>query len=688
MGNEPSARIRKVQPKLRVVANGSTEVNVLRAEHAAAVRVPDAVAAAVALSRSQSSVPLDPESVPVETERGHLDEPPDAQVSVFLQLTEDLAAGAGGLERIAGETARTANLVTAVMYAEEARELADQPWLAYAELGQPLATPRPAVTNAASHRPSLELRSFGDGRSHHFGQGVLVGLIDVGGFDFAHSDFLDDEGATRFVRIWDQGGDNRPSPMQRGTCDFDYGSELLRSELDGAIAAAPGVGLAAHLLEPQSSMSEGSHGTHVASIAAGNRGVCRNAWIAGVVISIPRDDAERRRSFYDSTRLAHAVDYLLALAKQLQSEHGLDDPPPVSINISLGTNGHAHDDSSPISRWIDACLTQPGRSVCVAAGNAGQDRAASEGDLGWTMGRVHTAGQIPARGLMADIEWNVVGNGIADLSENELELWYGPQDRFAVQVKPPGEPWTDPVEPGQFIENRQLSDRTYLSIYNELYHPANGSNYIAVYLSPQLREEALVGVRAGEWLVRLIGREVRDGSYHGWIERDDPRRAGRVGRPDAWVFPSFFSQRSCADRSTVSSLACGQRIVSVANLDEPARRISVTSSQGPTRDGRSKPDIAAPGTAIVAASGFAGPDDWRAMSGTSMASPHVAGVIGLMLATNPRLTGAQIVGILKRTARPLPGSDFSWHDDAGSGVIDPELCIAEADAMLERKDVT
>src|SRR4029079_5974165 len=104
------------------------------------------------------------------------------------------------------------------------------------------------------------------GRAHLSGEGVLVGLIDVGGFDFAHPDFLDAAGGTRFERIWDQGGSTRPSPKQRGTSGFDYGAELIKAELDHAIESAPAVGLPATLLEPQSEMSPGSHGTHVASI--------------------------------------------------------------------------------------------------------------------------------------------------------------------------------------------------------------------------------------------------------------------------------------------------------------------------------------------------------------------------------------------------------------------------------------
>src|SRR5690606_36713420 len=137
-------------------------------------------------------------------------------------------------------------------------------------------------------------------------------------------------------------------------------------------------------------------------------------------------------------------------------------------------------------------------------GNAGQERAEHPEDLGWLTGRVHTSGRVAATELAVEIEWNVIGNGIADLSENELEPWYAPQDRFEVQVKPPGLPWTEPVAPGEYIENRELPDATFLSIYNELYHPVNGANYIAVYLSPRLRG-SIAGVRAGQWVVRLRG---------------------------------------------------------------------------------------------------------------------------------------------------------------------------------------
>ena len=659
--------LERLGPRLRVVCNGDTEVNSLRAQLSAAVEAkPVAIEARVAREKLQKAV-----SRPREA--GPLPQPPSDQpmtdairVSCFVRLTGPEAPDVP----LPGNPHRRGHLVTAQLTPQEIEELLNRgagSSVAYVEMGEPLSLPHPVVTGQRVTNPTPRaIQSPSTGTP----PGVLIGIVDVGGFDFAHPDFLAD-GKPRFLRIWDQGAPPG-SPLGDPPPGFDYGAELTQQRMQEALDWSRTHPIGATDLLRQTVQAPGAHATHVASIAAGNRGVCPDAALAGVLIALTDDERDRHATLFDSTRLAHAVEYLFALGHRVYGR-----PIPTVVNISLGTNGHAHDGTSAISQWIDAALMTPGRCVCVAAGNAGQEAPQFAGDLGYLTGRIHASGHVRARGLETDLEWQVVGNGIADVSENELEIWYEAGDEFSVKLRSPSGVWIGPVAPGAYVQNHRLASETFVSIFNERYNPANGANRISIFLSPRLRDR-VVGIQAGTWIVRLHGVEVRDGRFDAWIERDDPRPLGRIGEVDAWRFPSYFTTRSNVDRSSVSSIACGFRVISVGNCDDLAERIHTSSSQGPTRDGRYKPEIAAPGSDIVGARGFSSPDRrWVAMTGTSMASPYVAGVAALMLMKEPRLTASQIAGIMRRTAQPLPGADYAWHDAAGFGRIRPEACLAE-----------
>jgi subtilisin family serine protease len=688
----------RLHPKLRMIRNGDDAVNSQRALRSSTVAstvrpvIEEDASAAEATTPPPKKGGAPARRIKLTPQR----EARNAFVNVFVELkpsrTRDELRRIPGLDAmkmlLSVEQTETAarefsgdrlqsngTMMLATVPVDLLSALETHPDVAFVQLAESIRLEQPTVDLAgARSTPPTPRLSFKPPKPKG---PVLVGIIDVGGFDFAHADFLARDGTTRFVRIWDQGGSFRAPPA-----DFGYGAEFTQERLNAALVTARRAGLPATRLEQQSQRDAGSHGTHVASIAAGNRGVCPHALIAGVVISLAAggdDIAIRRGTFSDSSRVLDGVAYLVALAEELQM--------PLSINISLGANGGAHDGSSATARWLENLLAAPGVAISVAGGNSGQIESIGPGDLGWLFGRVHAMGTIASRGLQQELDWVVAGDGVVDASENELEIWYGAQDRFIVKVQAPGTSDWITVRPGEFIENRALPNRTFLSIYNELYHPTNGANYIALYLSPDLKAVPVTGVAAGTWRVRLIGDEIRDGAFHAWIERDDPMPFD-PDFADVFYYPSYFSTRSAVGSHTINTLACSNSVIAVANLDAVRESVARSSSPGPTRDGRLKPDIGAPGTDIVAANGFGDAKaPWIAMTGTSMASPYIAGVVAWMLAMNPKLTSAQCQAILQRTSQPLVGASYAWSQQCGFGQVNAAAAIDEALRFNQRSNL-
>ena len=112
----------------------------------------------------------------------------------------------------------------------------------------------------------------------------------------------------------------------------------------------------------------------------------------------------------------------------------------------------------------------------------------------------------------------------------------------------------------------------------------------------------------------------------------------------------------------------------------PTPQIAGFSSRGPMlADGSDvlKPDVAAPGVAILAATNNAPGEEptFGILSGTSMASPHVAGLGALYLGEHPKATPAEIRSAMMTTAYDTVLADGSKNTDPfeqGAGQVDPE----------------
>lgn len=137
--------------------------------------------------------------------------------------------------------------------------------------------------------------------------------------------------------------------------------------------------------------------------------------------------------------------------------------------------------------------------------------------------------------------------------------------------------------------------------------------------------------------------------------------------------------------------------ISVASFNRWTNEIASYSARGPSPfDGGLVPHITAPGT-LVRSAIHTGPRDYESKAGTSMATPHVAGVVGLLWSDQPKLIGQikKTTDLLLSTARPMldrrqscPGYPGSQVPNAtfGYGMVDAYSLIVKARIEAARKD--
>jgi hypothetical protein len=110
----------------------------------------------------------------------------------------------------------------------------------------------------------------------------------------------------------------------------------------------------------------------------------------------------------------------------------------------------------------------------------------------------------------------------------------------------------------------------------------------------------------------------------------------------------FIAAGNNAVSAQIGTPGSAEDAITVGALDKNSA-IAVYSSQGPTEEGRVKPNIAYVGSNVMSVAFNTG-DQYTAMSGTSMATPGAAGVAALMFQANPDLSPFDIKNIMQETA--------------------------------------
>ncbi|MFH7015624.1 S8 family serine peptidase [Flavobacterium sp. FlaQc-47] len=459
---------------------------------------------------------------------------------------------------------------------------------------------------------------------------VMFGIIDFG-FDFTHPDFIAD-GKTRFEKIWVQ------SDPYDGN-HYGYGRIITKEQINEALLDEfPFKKLGYHPGKTDL-FGNGTHGTHVLGIACGNGAVATKSFAPNVPITAVdlglNNINGSNLSLGDSVKTSHGLHFCTATA----------DKRPLVINMSLGGHGDAHTGETLLEQIIDHILTtRKGTAIVQSTGNYHQ-------------ANVHTYGDIK-QNEKVKIPWMFKKN---DRTPNEMEIWYHGDDILSVNIYDDNQNILLSSTP--FKDEIITKDNDEVGIcLHRCNEPNTSKNQINILINGKLNSKF--------WTIELIGKTVKNGRYHCYIERDDGGQ-------------SIFLP-AIANKTHTTNSICNSKysiVVGAYNQTDETKSILSFSSSGPTADGRMKPELVAPGFKIKSSCSSSSRENRAAnkltsKSGSSMAAPYVASLVIRMLEKEPEL---DIKAIRKKLFAGCEAPFFKQNNfevfRAGHGYINPDKII-------------
>lgn len=473
------------------------------------------------------------------------------------------------------------------------------------------------------------------------GTGALAGIIDVG-INWRHPDFRNPDGTTRILAIWDQ--TLTPANGEAPPANFTYGVEYTSAMINAALLTSnPPVPI-------RTTDGPSGHGTHVAGIAAGNgralgdtsghRNFSGVSPLSRLIVVRLRAGA----SFEDD--VIDGVNYLAEKSSALGR--------PLAINMSFGKKLGPHDGRSHFERQIDAVLERalPGFVIIKSAGNE-----ASAGHHIQATIDTHLASVVPVD--LAAGEKHV-----------EIELWYARDDRLDVTVLDPTGKESVTVAAGG-NDSKIFASGDQLTIRSTIGEAETGDNLVTIILS------RLGATPQATWMVLPQAQSLLPIRVDGWLEGNTPATrflGAHVSRYGTITEPGNAKRIITVGAYVTKTTGYGVGIGSIADF----------SSRGPTRDGRTKPDVTAPGDYIDAPNAAYDPQapgtvsPYVGMSGTSMAAPMITGSATLLLEADPRLLQATAKSLLEATATADAETGTVPNTIWGYGKVDTAAAVSMA----------
>lgn len=329
------------------------------------------------------------------------------------------------------------------------------------------------------------------------------------------------------------------------------------------------------------SIDNTGHGTHVVGTACAGGKINPRYFGAAPKSSIAMVKASRGVSIL-SSQIMQGLKFLLDKSKELNM--------PLVVNISLSTNNGAHNGSSLLEQYIRTIANLERISIAVAAGN--------EGDTGHHVGGELKVLQKESFNIASDENTVVINIYISILPDISIKLT-SPSGAISSSIK---------VQEGYFQGN--IGQDRY-DIYVAGPKPFELNSEIQIILSTNT--DYLIG---GVWSLEIQKLNNYEGKYSIWL----PVSEG-LNPKTKFLEPNQFN--------TLGIPATVDNIIAVGSYNYITNNLSTFSGRGSENDSCIiRPDIVAPGENIVGPTPNGGYDS---KTGTSMATPHVAGICALIM---------------------------------------------------------
>ncbi|WP_232014295.1 S8 family serine peptidase [Cellulomonas fimi] len=543
--------------------------------------------------------------------------------------------------------------------AAEVRELAESP-----DVVAIYRVARKTADNANQVAFTRALETWQD--TGETGEGVRIGVIDTG-LDYTHADF----GGPGTVEAYEAAyGEDGSQPVPAGLFDpakylggYDFAGPLYDPSTDPLPGSTPVPAPDENPIDSLYLSDNSGHGTHVAGTAAGY-GVTPDGttfegdyseltdvsdWMVGPGTA-PGAGLYAFKVFGDIGGSTELTSLALDRAADPNGDGDLGDRLDI-VNLSLGSDGAPADD--PDTLIVDA-LVALGTVVVNSAGNAG-DLTDIGGSPGNAAGALTVANSVGAPQTYDGIEVTAAANpALIGIHPGQNSVAYGGPDVTA---------------PVGFV----------------------GATFDGCTAFTPAQAAAVAGKIAYLW----------------WDDDDATRRCGSAARfnnaqaagavgvllpTEETVFPAGIAGNANIPGAQLTATATdllmpeitagtltvhiGPSLAGAVVTDIAGDALNPGSSRGEHGSlGHAKPDVAAPGTLIFSAASGTG-NEPHSLSGTSMASPHVAGIAALVRGAHPSWDATQVKAAVVNTAThdvytgPQQTGEVYGPRRVGSGRVD------------------